>query len=112
MLLQVDAQSYTRLDDDIERIDYVTMFYKAVKMVLFDPERSVRVGIRTTIENLLDFHIIDAPEVHKKGTAFTIDRIKDIFSDNKYYVKKNEEITKEVRIGTKQKTKLAGGLCK
>ena len=85
-LLQFDAHSDTWRDDDMERIDHGTMFYKAITMGLIDPERSVQVGIRTTIQDPLGFHIIDAPEVHEKGTAATIERIEDILMDNKTYV--------------------------
>ena len=85
-LLQFDAHSDTWPDDDLERIDHGTMFYKAVKMGLVDPERSVQVGIRTTIENPLGFQIIDAPEVHEKGTGHTIEKIKHILRDHKTYV--------------------------
>jgi len=43
-LLQFDAHTDTWADDDMDRVDHGTMFYKAVKMGLVDPGRSVQVG--------------------------------------------------------------------
>ena len=85
-LLHFDAHSDTWPDDNMERLDHGTMFYKAVKMNLIDPVRSVQVGIRTTIENPLGFHIIDAPEVHGNSIGHTINRIKDILGNHSTYV--------------------------
>ena len=85
-LLQFDAHSDTWPDNDMERIDHGTMFYKAVKMGLINPDRSVQVGIRSTIEDPMGVHIIDAPDVHEKGTTYTIDKIKEILGNNKTYV--------------------------
>jgi agmatinase len=50
-ILQFDAHSDTWPDDDEERIDHGTMFYKAVKSGIIDPKTSVQVGIRTTNED-------------------------------------------------------------
>jgi agmatinase len=85
-LLQFDAHSDTWVDDDPERIDHGTMFYKAVKEGLVVPERSVQVGIRTTNADTLGVHIIDAPEVHRVGPAAVVDKIKGILGDHKTYV--------------------------
>lgn len=85
-LLQFDAHSDTWVDDDPERIDHGTMFYKAVKDGLVIPERSVQVGIRTTNEDTLGVHIIDAPEVHRIGAEATVARIKSVLGDHKTYV--------------------------
>lgn len=43
-LVQFDAHSDTWADDDMDRIDHGTMFYKAVKSGLVDPARSVQIG--------------------------------------------------------------------
>lgn len=85
-LLQFDAHSDTWPDDDMERIDHGTMFYKAVKMGLVDPARSVQVGIRTTNEDTLGVHTIDAREVHEAGPAATVAKIKSILGDNPTYL--------------------------
>ncbi len=63
-LLQFDAHTDTWPDDDPDRIDHSTMFYKAMKDGLVDPARSVQVGIRTTNADPLGVNIIDAREVH------------------------------------------------
>lgn len=85
-LIQFDAHSDTWVDDDMARIDHGTMFYKAFKEGLIMPERSVQIGIRT--ENPYDagVHVIDAPEVHRVGTADVLARVKDIVGDNPVYV--------------------------
>ena len=46
-LVQFDAHSDTWPDDDPDRNDHGTMFYKAVKDGVIDPASSVQVGIRT-----------------------------------------------------------------
>lgn len=85
-LLQFDAHTDTWADDDMERIDHGTMFYKAVKLGLIDPERSVQVGIRTTNADTLGITVIDAREVHERGAAATAQRIKGILGDAQTYV--------------------------
>lgn len=85
-LLQFDAHTDTWADDDPDRIDHGTMFYKAVKEGLVDPARSVQVGIRTTNEDTLGVNIIDAAEVHDIGPVETARRIKDILGDNPTYL--------------------------
>ena len=85
-LLQFDAHSDTWPDDNMERIDHGTMFYKAVRMGLIDSTRSVQIGIRTTIEDNLGFKIIDAPEVHDKGPKQVIEKVKKVLGNNSTYV--------------------------
>lgn len=85
-LLQFDAHSDTWPDDDMERIDHGTMFYKAVKLGLIDPKRSVQVGIRTTNEDNLGVPTIDAREVHETGPAAVVAKIKSILGNNPTYV--------------------------
>lgn len=85
-LLQFDAHTDTWADDDRDRIDHGTMFYKAVKDGIVAPERSVQVGIRTSNEDTLGVHIIDAPEVHRIGPAAVVEKIKTILGDNQTYV--------------------------
>ena len=67
-LLQFDAHSDTWADDDMDRIDHGTMFYKAVKSGIVDPATSVQVGIRTTNPDTLGVTMIDAREVHETRT--------------------------------------------
>lgn len=85
-LLQFDAHTDTWADDDMDRVDHGTMFYKAVKMGLIDPARSVQVGIRTTNEDTLGVNIIDAREVHEIGPEAVVARIKQILGDHPTYL--------------------------
>ena len=85
-LLQFDAHTDTWVDDDFDRIDHGTMFYKAVKSGIVDPRTSVQVGIRTENPDTLGVNIIDAREVHEKGPAATVEKIKKILGDRPTYV--------------------------
>ena len=85
-LVQFDAHTDTWPDDDMERIDHGTMFYKAVKMGLIEPSRSVQVGIRTSNSDPLGVNIIDAREVYEAGPAATAKKIKTIIGDHPTYV--------------------------
>lgn len=85
-LLQFDAHSDTWPDDDFDRLDHGTMFYKAVKEGLIDPARSVQVGIRTTNETDLGFHVIDAREVHESGPAVVAAKVRGLLGAHKTYL--------------------------
>ncbi|WP_212524681.1 agmatinase [Actibacterium sp. MT2.3-13A] len=85
-LLQFDAHTDTWADDDFDRIDHGTMFYKAVKSGIVDPRTSVQVGIRTENPDTLGVNIIDAREVHEKGPAAAVAKIKAILGDRPTYV--------------------------
>ena len=85
-LLQFDAHSDTWPDDDMDRVDHGTMFYKAVKSGLVDPSRSVQVGIRTTNEDTLGVHTLDARMVHEQGPAAIARQIKEILGDHPVYL--------------------------
>ena len=85
-LLQFDAHSDTWPDDDMERIDHGTMFYKAVKLGLIDPATSVQVGIRTENADTLGFNIIDARTVYEIGPQVTAAKIKQIIGPRPTYV--------------------------
>ncbi len=85
-LLQFDAHTDTWADDDMDRIDHGTMFYKAVKLGLVDPATSVQVGIRTENPDTLGFNIIDAREVHETGPVAVASKIRSILGDNPVYL--------------------------
>ena len=85
-LLQFDAHTDTWADDDMDRIDHGTMFYKAVKLGLVDPATSVQVGIRTENPDNLGFNIIDAREVHETGPVAVASKIRSILGDNPVYL--------------------------
>ena len=85
-LLQFDAHTDTWPDDDMNRVDHGTMFYKAVKEGLIDPARSVQVGIRTSNEDTLGVNIIDARELHEIGPAAVAARIREILGGHATYL--------------------------
>ena len=85
-LLQFDAHTDTWPDDDMDRIDHGTMFYKAIKLGLIDPKRSVQVGIRTHCEDHMGMNVIDAREVHERGPVATVEKIKGILGDAPTYL--------------------------
>ena len=85
-LVQFDAHSDTWPDDDMDRIDHGTVFYKAVKLGLIDPARSVQIGIRTTNEEPLGIAQIDARQVHEAGPAEVAQRVKARVGDAPVYL--------------------------
>jgi len=85
-LLQFDAHTDTWADDDMDRVDHGTMFYKAVKMGLVDPGRSVQVGIRTSNQDTLGVNIIDAREVHESGPVAAVAKIREFLGDHPTYL--------------------------
>ncbi|MEM6589061.1 MAG: agmatinase [Pseudomonadota bacterium] len=85
-LVQVDAHTDTWPDDDMDRIDHGTMFYKAVKMGLIDVKTSVQVGIRTHNADTLGITVIDAREVHESGAAAVATKVRSIVANNPVYL--------------------------
>ena len=85
-LIQIDAHSDTWQDDNMDRVDHGTMFYKAVKTGVVDPATSVQIGIRTHNPNTLGVNIIDAPEFHRIGPEATAARVKEIVGDRPCYL--------------------------
>lgn len=85
-LIQFDAHTDTWQDDDMERIDHGTMFYKAVKLGLIDPARSVQVGIRTTNPDTMGITVIDARTVHEAKPGEVAARIRQIVGDHPAYL--------------------------
>ena len=85
-LLQFDAHSDSWPDDDFDRIDHGTFVYKAIKQGLIDPATSVQVGIRTTNPDPLGVYTIDAREVHEKGAAAAVGKIKSVLGDRPVYL--------------------------
>ena len=85
-LIQIDAHTDTWPDDNMQRVDHGTMFYKAVKSGVVDPARSVQIGIRTTNEDTLGVNIIDAAEVHRIGPEAVAKRVHGIVGDAACYL--------------------------
>ncbi|AKS46394.1 agmatinase [Octadecabacter temperatus] len=85
-VIQFDAHSDLWADDDMDRVDHGTFMYKAVKLGLVDPKRSVQIGIRTECDDYLGMDYIDARTVHEKGVAWAVTRAKEIVGDAPTYV--------------------------
>ncbi|MBY6005851.1 agmatinase [Salipiger bermudensis] len=85
-VIQFDAHTDTWADDDFDRIDHGTFMYKAVKLGLVDPKRSVQIGIRTDNPDPLGFHILDARAVHGQGHEAIVAQAKAIVGDNPVYL--------------------------
>ncbi|SEP57320.1 agmatinase [Thalassovita taeanensis] len=85
-VIQFDAHSDLWADDDYARIDHGTMMYKAVKLGLVDPKRSVQIGIRTECDDYLGMNVIDAREVHEIGAAAAARKARAIVGDAPCYV--------------------------
>ena len=85
-VIQFDAHSDLWADDDMSRIDHGTFMYKAVKLGLLDVTRSVQIGIRTECDDCLGMPYIDAREVHEKGAAYVVDKVKKIVGSSPTYV--------------------------
>lgn len=85
-VIHFDAHSDLWADDDLDRIDHGTFFYKAVKAGIIDPKTSVQIGIRTHCDDYLGVEYIDARTVHEKGCAYAVARAKEIVGQNPTYV--------------------------
>ncbi len=85
-LIQFDAHSDTWADDEPDRIDHGTMFYKAFREGLIVPERSVQVGIRTSNPDTLGVNIIDAMTVHQTPLPDIAQQIRGVVGDNPVYL--------------------------
>ena len=85
-LIQFDAHTDTWVDDNASRMDHGTMFYKAIKSGVIDPQRSVQVGIRTINPDTLGVKILDARWVHENGPQLTVERIRETIGDCPAYL--------------------------
>ncbi|MFV0358400.1 agmatinase [Tropicimonas sp.] len=85
-LIQFDAHTDTWPDDDMDRIDHGTFLYKAAKLGVVVPGRSVQIGIRTTNEHPLGFNVIDARMVHESAPGEVAARVKAIVGDRPVYL--------------------------
>ena len=85
-VVQFDAHSDLWADDDMDRLDHGTFLYKAVKLGLVDPARSVQIGIRTVTPDRLGMPMIDARAVHEEGPEAVASQIRDIVGDRPVYL--------------------------
>ena len=86
-LLQFDAHRDVDKDDD-DRIDHGSMFYRAIKDGIIDPQKSVQVGIRTMFadERSFGMTVIGADEVHSSKPEEIVARIEGVIGDHKTYM--------------------------
>jgi len=85
-LLHFDAHCDTWPDDATDSLNHGTMFYKAIKQGLIDPQRSVQVGIRTWNDDFMGMHILDAAWVHQHGAMAALAKILAIIGDTPCYL--------------------------
>ena len=85
-VIQFDAHSDLWADDDMDRVDHGTFMYKAVKLGLVDPARSVQIGIRTECDDYLGMRYLDARECHEKGAGWVAQTAREIVGDGATYV--------------------------
>jgi len=85
-LIHFDAHCDTWPDDNPDSLNHGTMFYKAIKDGLIDPQTSVQIGIRTWNDDYLGMNVLDAPWAHANGTAATIEKICSIVGDRPAYL--------------------------
>jgi len=84
-LVHFDAHTDTWPDED-GRLDHGTMFTRALKEGLIDPDHSIQVGIRTHNSNTRGITILNAPWVHENGTKAVTERILEVVGNNKAYL--------------------------
>ncbi len=84
-LIQFDAHSDT-WEDTTNRIDHGTMFCRAVKDGIINPQTSVQVGIRTNNANTRGLTTVTADWVRNNGPQATIKRILEVVGQNPCYI--------------------------
>lgn len=77
-LIHFDAHCDTWPDDQPDSLNHGSMFYKAVKEGLIDPQHSVQIGIRTWNDDFMGVHVLDASWVHENGVRAAIAKIVEI----------------------------------
>lgn len=85
-LIHFDAHCDTWADDTPGTLNHGTMFYKAVKDGLIDPEHSVQIGIRTWNEDFMGIPILDAQWVHRHGSDAVVEKIRQIVGQRPAYL--------------------------
>ena len=85
-LIHFDAHSDTWGSDERDRIDHGTMFRRAVEEGILDPARSIQIGLRTTNDEPMGFHIRDANWVHRNGPEAVAQAIREVVGDRPCYL--------------------------
>ncbi|MCB1644770.1 MAG: agmatinase [Pseudomonadales bacterium] len=67
-------------------IDHGTMFYKAAKEGIVDPDTSIQIGIRTTNDDTLGYQIVSAADVHNMGPQGVAKAIRARVGDKPCYL--------------------------
>ena len=62
------------------------MFHRAAKDGIVEPEHSVQIGLRTTNDDTLGFHVLDARWVMEHGPAAVARRAREIIGNRKVYL--------------------------
>ncbi|WP_462158891.1 agmatinase [Pseudoalteromonas sp. GB56] len=84
-LIHFDAH-YDTWNDSTGKIDHGTMFYHAAKEGLIEPARSVQLGMRTSIDDTLGFHVFDNNLIHANQPDYIAKQIKQIVGDHPCYI--------------------------
>ncbi len=85
-LVHFDAHTDTWADDAPDSLNHGTMFYKAVKQGLIDPQRSVQIGIRTWNDDTLGLTVLGADWVHQHGVAAVLQRVREVVGGHPAYL--------------------------
>lgn len=85
-LIHFDAHCDTWADGDVDSLNHGTMFYKAIREGLIDPEHSVQIGIRTWNDDFMGMNVLGADWVHANGTAAVAQRVLEIVGDRPTYL--------------------------
>lgn len=84
-LIHFDAHCDTWADDEPKSLNHGSMFYKAVKDGLIDPNHSAQIGIRTWNDDFMGINIFDAQWVHTHGPQAVIKEVNRIVGDRPAY---------------------------
>lgn len=85
-LLHFDAHCDTWPDDMPDSLNHGTMFYKAIKDGLIDPETSVQAGIRTWNSDFMGMNMLFAPWINQHGADAAVARIYEIIGKRPVYL--------------------------
>ena len=84
-LIQFDAHSDTWPDDG-QRIDHGSMFLRAARDGVVNPNASIQVGIRSHNADKHGFEVLTAPWIHRNGLDATIATIQKRVGSGKAYL--------------------------
>jgi agmatinase len=85
-LIHFDAHCDTWADDEPDSLNHGTMFYKAIREGLIDPQRSVQIGIRTWNDDFMGMRVIGADWVHEHGAKAVAEQVLKIVGDAPAYL--------------------------